>query len=60
MHTEMSRPRNIYFDNVVVLGKQVESPSDLHMVVELSDDILFNDKQVFIKRRIFQFASKVY
>lgn len=42
MHTEMSRPRNIYFDNVVVLGKQVESPSDLHMVVELSDDILFN------------------
>ena len=39
MHTEMSRPRNIYFDNVVVLGKQVESPSDLHMVVELSDDI---------------------
>ena len=42
MHTEMSRPRNIYFDNVVVLGKKVESPSDLHMVVELSDDILFN------------------
>ena len=42
LHTEMSRPRNIYFDNVVVLGKQVESPSDLHMVVELSDDILFN------------------
>ena len=41
-NAEMSRPRNIYFDNVVVLGKQVESPSDLHMVVELSDDILFN------------------
>ena len=36
------RVGNIYFDNVVVLGKQVESPSDLQMVVELSDDILFN------------------
>ena len=32
----MSRPQNIHFDNVVVLGEQINSPSDLHMVVELS------------------------
>ena len=48
MHTEMSRPQNIHFDNVVVLGKQINSPSDLHMVVELSNDIWFNGK-VFVK-----------
>ena len=52
MHTEMSRPQNIHFDNVVVLGKQINSPSDLHMVVELSNDIWFNGK-VFVKRNPF-------
>ena len=49
MHTEMSRPQNIHFDNVVVFrGKQINSPSDPHMVVELSNDIWFNGK-VFVK-----------
>ncbi len=29
------------FDNVVIHGKKVMSPGELHMVVELSDELKF-------------------
>ncbi len=52
MHTEMSRPRNIHFDNVVVLGEKITSPNELRMVVELAHDLWFEDK-VYSKKNPF-------
>ena len=41
MKNEVCRPHGFYFDNVVIHGKKVMSPGELHMVVELSDDLKF-------------------
>ena len=41
MKNEVCRPHGFYFDNVVIHGKKVMSPGELHMVVELSDELKF-------------------
>ena len=41
MKNEVCRPHGFYFDNVVIHGEKVMSPGELHMVVELSDDLKF-------------------
>lgn len=41
MKNEVCRPHGFYFDNVVIHGKKVMSPGELHMVVELSDELRF-------------------
>lgn len=41
MTNELCRPKDFYFDNVVILGKKVMNKNDMHMVVELADDLHF-------------------
>lgn len=41
MKNEVCRPHGFYFDNVVIHGEKVMSPGELHMVVELSDELKF-------------------
>lgn len=41
MADELCRPKDFYFENVVILGKKVMNKNDMHMVVELSDDLHF-------------------
>lgn len=42
MTNELCRPKDFYFDNVVILGKKVMNKNDMHMVVELADDLHFD------------------
>ena len=41
MKSEVCRPHDFYFDNVVIHGKKMMSPGELHMVVELSNELKF-------------------
>lgn len=41
MKNEVCRPHDFYFDNVVIHGKKMMSPGELHMVVELSNELKF-------------------
>ena len=41
MKNEVCRPHGFYFDNVVIHGKRMMSPGELHMVVELSNELKF-------------------
>ncbi len=41
MKNEVCRPHGFYFDNVVIHGKKMMSPGELHMVVELSNELKF-------------------
>ena len=41
MKNEVCSPHGFYFDNVVIHGEKVMSPGELHMVVELSDELKF-------------------
>lgn len=41
MKHEVSRPTNIYFDNVTVCNKHVMNFRDLHLIKELTDDVYF-------------------
>lgn len=41
MKNEVCRPHGFYFDNVVIHGEKMMSPGELHMVVELSDELKF-------------------
>ncbi len=41
MRNQLCRPKDFYYDNVVILGKKVMNKSDMHMVVELTDDLHF-------------------
>ena len=41
MKNEICRPHGLYFENVVVHDKKIETVNDMRMVVELSNDIEF-------------------
>lgn len=41
MANELCRPRDFYFENIVILGKPIKNRNDLRMVVELADGLKF-------------------
>ena len=49
MANEMSRPQNIYFENIKILGREIQSPNQLRMVVELAHNLHFNGKTYCVK-----------
>lgn len=49
MANEVSHPRNIFFENINVLGQEIHSPNELRMVVELANDLYFGDKVYCVK-----------
>ena len=49
MANEMSRPQNIYFENIKILGQEIQSPNQLRMVVELAHNLHFDGKTYCVK-----------
>ena len=49
MANEMSRPQNIYFENIKILGREIQSPNQMRMVVELAHNLHFNGKTYCVK-----------
>lgn len=49
-HTE-SRPHDIHFEDIEILGHKCESVLDMHMVVELAHDIYVNGKRECIHNK---------
>lgn len=44
MADEVSRPKDFYFENVVILGDEMKSPNQMRMVVELAHNMHFEEK----------------
>lgn len=49
MAEEVSRPQDITFDHVVILGQEIHSPNELRMVVELAHNLHFGDQTYAVK-----------